>query len=138
MKIKIICFAIVLFAFIGCKETQNITTEEQNLESGEYKVLMLQEESVAGLNMLLNFNLDENRVSGFTGCNNFNGNIKVKGNKITLDKVVSTRKFCQDISPKETLFLKNLNQAHSFLLKGEKLQLKSTEGKILIEAKKAN
>jgi heat shock protein HslJ len=138
MKIKIISFIIVLLAFIGCKGTQNNSNDERTLESEEYAVLKLKEDSVQEFNLTLNFNLKENRISGFAGCNNYSGNIKVETNKLTVNSVVSTKKFCQEASERESKFLKSLNEVQVYSFEGETLQLKSNEGTVLIEAKKAN
>lgn len=55
----------------------------------------------------LEFDEDGNRVTGFGGCNNFFGECEVKeGNRINMDKMGRTQKFCQGTSEIEDALFK--------------------------------
>ncbi|WP_158859013.1 copper resistance protein NlpE N-terminal domain-containing protein [Lunatibacter salilacus] len=55
----------------------------------------------------LEFDEDGTHVTGFGGCNNFFGECEVKaGNRINLDKMGRTQKFCQDTSEIEDALFK--------------------------------
>lgn len=68
---------------------------------------------------------NEGIVSGFAGCNHFNGFYKLsEGNKITVDdKISSTMKICPDVDVDESAFLKAIAGGMRFKIDGEKMEL---------------
>lgn len=67
---------------------------------------------------------DQNdRLYGFAGCNNFNGNYKQRSNQLTVQPLVSTRKFCAESSELEQQFTQSLQSADRAEVNGDKLQL---------------
>lgn len=55
----------------------------------------------------------EGKIFGFSGCNNFNGNYRIEGENIIIEKVAMTRMACM---PKEmeieSNFMKNINKSN--------------------------
>jgi heat shock protein HslJ len=68
----------------------------------------------------LNF-LDGGGLSGFTGCNDFNGNFSLDGTKINLDPGAMTKKACEGSG--ENDFLGALQQVSNFKVNKDKLTL---------------
>jgi copper homeostasis protein (lipoprotein) len=67
--------------------------------------------------IFLEFDEDGTRVSGFGGCNNFFGECEVKaGNRINLDKMGRTQKFCQGNSEVEDALFKAFENIDNFSL----------------------
>ena len=74
------------------------------------------------LNVRVIFDQNE-RLYGFAGCNNFNGSYKQRSNQLTVQPLVSTRKFCADSSALEQKFTQSLQSADRAEVNGDKLQL---------------
>ncbi len=74
------------------------------------------------LNVRVIFDQNE-RLYGFAGCNNFNGSYKQRSNQLSVQPLVSTRKFCADSSELEQQFTRSLQSADRAEVNGDKLQL---------------
>jgi heat shock protein HslJ len=72
----------------------------------------------------------DGRVSGSAGCNTFSGLVQVAGAEITVGPLVSTQKMCVDanVMSQEQLYLKALQTATTFELRGDTLGLRDAEG----------
>ncbi|ADY52173.1 protein of unknown function DUF306 Meta and HslJ [Pseudopedobacter saltans DSM 12145] len=84
---------------------------------------------------ILSFDLDKARVSGNTGCNSLNGELKAEPeNKISFKKGLAlTKMFCEGIG--EHTFLKTLDQVETYTIKDSTLSLSSNLG-VLMKFKK--
>ena len=74
------------------------------------------------LNVRVIFDQNE-RLYGFAGCNNFNGNYKQRSNQLSVQPLISTRKFCAESSELEQQFTRSLQSADRAEVNGDKLQL---------------
>lgn len=74
------------------------------------------------LNVRVIFDQNE-RLYGFAGCNNFNGNYKQRSNELSVQPLISTRKFCAESSELEQQFTQSLQAADRAEVNGDKLQL---------------
>ena len=72
----------------------------------------------------------DSKLSGFTGCNNFNGNFNLSGMVLGLDPGAMTKKACAGDGEKN--FLNALSQVKSFDISGDKLKLFGDAGKDLL------
>lgn len=71
--------------------------------------------------MHINLHVDGNRLTGSGGCNNITGSYELKeGNRIRFSQIASTRMACMDMS-NEDAFLKMLNLADNYIVKGDSL-----------------
>lgn len=62
----------------------------------------------------ITFNSIDSKVSGISGCNNFNGSFKMDGNKISFGEGMAlTRKMCPDMAG-ETAFMETLKKVNSY------------------------
>lgn len=77
----------------------------------------------------------DGRVTGTTDCNNFMGNYKLDGNKLTFDAMASTKMFCQ--GSQEDEFHKYLAEVDGFLIDATQkqliLQIKLDSGTMVFE-----
>ena len=60
---------------------------------------------------------ENGKLTGKTDCNSYIGEYEVEGNKITIDRIGSTRMFCED--SQEDDFLDQLRNVDSYFINGE-------------------
>ncbi len=72
--------------------------------------------------------LDDGKITGFTGCNTFNGAYRLKNaNHIRFAQMLTTMRACPDIAVDEPMFLKVFESADSYIIEGDTLILKDGE-----------
>jgi len=74
--------------------------------------------------------LAEERFSGNTGCNNMNGSVNVRGEKISFSDIVTTKMFCADVD--ETSFLTALGKANNYKIEKMRLYLFDDKKELLV------
>ena len=74
--------------------------------------------------------LAEERFSGNTGCNNMNGSVSVRGEKISFSDIVTTKMFCADVD--ETSFLTALSKANNYKIEKMRLFLFENDEELLV------
>ncbi len=74
---------------------------------------------------------EENRVTGYGGCNSFFGSYSHDASALTFSQLAATRKFCADTMDRESLFMKALSHAATYKLTGQTLQLFDDGGQVL-------
>ena len=75
----------------------SIPTQDQLwsfIEKNNWKLIALENVGQDYGRASIKFNVTEKKVSGNTGCNNFSGNYETNGDRISFDKVASTRMAC--------------------------------------------
>ncbi|SHI87681.1 META domain-containing protein [Mesonia phycicola] len=157
MKLRYIAFLLIIFTVTACKETADNKEEkskeventvevveetqpkvEKNirpLESGEYFTLSIGETSAEKYKPHFNLNVEENRISGFSGCNNFSGSFTMEDGNISFDKMVSTKKMCAEGMEFESQFLKSLEETEKFNYKGYTIQFLNEDDEVLMKFK---
>ncbi len=82
----------------------------------------------------LEFNLTQNTVMGFAGCNEMSGNIEIMGKAIRFSRIITTKKVCDGI--KEDAYLQQLtNKTVRYSIDKLKLFLQTDDGSTLIYKK---
>lgn len=71
----------------------------------------------------MEFNLTNNQIFAFTGCNEFNGTIEVQGNKIRFGRFLGTLTACQNMSFESEYISKITNKVLPFQIQPGKLFL---------------
>ena len=67
---------------------------------------------------------EENRVTGFAGCNSLSGEFTLEeGNKISFKNVAVTMKMCPDVDVNESDFLEVFELADNYTIKDDVLTL---------------
>lgn len=73
----------------------------------------------------MEINLKESTISGFGGCNDFNGNLSFDYKTFTVDALMSTKKYCGDNSKIENELFK--------ILRGKKIHYTFKENTVIFE-----
>ncbi|MCH7409766.1 META domain-containing protein [Belliella sp. DSM 111904] len=117
-------FLLVFLSFSSCNSINNLNP--LNLLTGNNWVLS----SILGGGLdaskftsgipFLNF-MDEGKLAGFAGCNNFNGSFQLDGTSLNLDPGAMTKKACEGGG--EDQFISLLNQAKNVKVAKNKLTL---------------
>jgi len=132
---------IVLLAALGCNtdtnNRQSITTKSSaittpasfkwqpgNTPEGKWRLIpAMPSDTAAGRIPVLKFMVQEERVTGNTGCNNFSGTFNIDKNNLTFNHdFVSTKMACPGYD--EVTFEKNLLRTNNFEINGDTLVLK--------------
>lgn len=83
----------------------------------------------------LEFNLTEKKIYGHTGCNNINGMIEVKGNKIQFGRLATTRMACKNMDFESKYLQKLDNKTVPYQIKPGKLYLQVSPDSVFIYKK---
>lgn len=85
------------------------------------------------------FKLDssELQVSGFAGCNRFNGRFALEGAQLRFSQMASTRRACLNEDDIEPRFLKALDEVRGWRLEAGQLVLLAQDGKALLRLQAA-
>ncbi len=78
---------------------------------------------------------EDGQLSGNAGCNHYATSYQIDGEKLTVGKIASTQMFCNDpegVMETENVYLKNLANAASFRIEGDRLTIFDSEGKKLL------
>jgi heat shock protein HslJ len=77
---------------------------------------------------------EDGTISGNVGCNNFGGDYKVDGDKITFGSISSTLMMCADpaIADQESAVLNTLTETVTFVIDGDILTLTSADGRSVV------
>ncbi|WP_297337280.1 META domain-containing protein [Algoriphagus sp.] len=123
-SLKIILFGFLIFTYGSCDGTKSLspigllTGNTWALSSILGQGLNLTEFS--GGVPTLDF-LDEGRLAGYSGCNNFSGSFRLEGTSLELDPGAITKKACPGNGEQE--FLEALSRVSNLQISKEKLIL---------------
>ncbi|NIJ45520.1 heat shock protein HslJ [Wenyingzhuangia heitensis] len=104
---------------------QKIATDTKLTEVKWYLIELVGKPIKAAQKNIPNLTLDSNnnRVSGFTGCNSISGNYDLKfGNRLSFSKTISTKKHCFN-NPYETAFLGVIEKIDNYTIHNDTLSL---------------
>lgn len=71
----------------------------------------------------LRFLINDDTVSGFTGCNFFTGRFEVRNARLEFGLIAVTQRPCMDESDLEYSYLSSLRSANRFVIEGDMLRL---------------
>lgn len=120
---KIILKTIILsiaINLISCNASKNQKSENQKMFATNYIVEKIETKKELSTKPTIIFNTKENKISGFAGCNRYNGNFTKKENTITFNGIISTKMYCQNM-PVEKEFLTALSKTTSYKISENKL-----------------
>jgi heat shock protein HslJ len=89
---------------------------------------------LTGTKLTANFDTT-GHVTGFAGCNNYNGPVKATPPKISIGPLASTRKFCDapvGVMEQESAYLAALAGAATYSIQGTTLELRTASGAIAV------
>ncbi len=125
--------AYELITIIEQRNVSKIVDGITQLE-GSFAVTTLNGRDVADKSLTINIEPVDRKITGFSGCNNYNLTYKQKGTQLRFSQVASTKKLCTDIGSLEKEFLITYIQGDSFSLEEGVLKIYDLENQIL-EAK---
>lgn len=140
MKAQIITFAFIAVTFMSCNTVEKKTAdpvEDSKTEMNQdneitekyWKLKTLEGQDVTMADnqereQFFTLKTDENRVTGFAGCNSITGEYKLEeGNRIRFSNVGTTLKICPDVDVNESEFLEVFNLADNYTINGDVLSL---------------
>jgi heat shock protein HslJ len=144
-SIKIVCLTFIVL--VGCASVEETTQDQSEVFSqvsdqdyateiaGKYWKLV----KLGGQNVVMSeaqereahfiLKTEENKFSGFSGCNAFFGTYTLEqGNRISFGHVGSTRRACPDAQLNEYEFLQVFALADNYSINGDTLEL-NAEGR---------
>jgi heat shock protein HslJ len=98
-------FIILLLGLLSIKDCNSINKNNHlepqkstsNVElNGAYMITSIGDKDVSSYSLEISFNPEENRVSGFAGCNRFFGNYKFTGDSLQFGAIGSTKMLCDE------------------------------------------
>ena len=125
-------------ALIQPQPGRDLSTGQRVLAGTEWQLASLgppgsEADIVAGTTPSIKFG-EDGRVGGSTGCNNYGGTYEVRGDTISIGRLVSTRRACldQNANEQERLFLAALEAANRFRLSSNRLSIFSDRGRTVL------
>ena len=106
-------------------------TEKQITLNNKWKVISMQGIDDLKIQPTIQFDANENKVSGFAGCNNYFGNYDAKTNKFDFSKMGMTRKICPDMTVENT-FVNNLKTTSYYKIEREQLSFYNANNEQII------
>ena len=101
---------------------------------GSYVVEELASNDVSKKEYFISF--DEDKVSGYMGCNFYSGTYKIQNNSISLSSLMATKKYCANEMENETLWLNISSTVSFFKIENKTILLYDNENKLLLKATK--
>jgi len=135
MTTKITAISLFALTIIGCKSVKDSNTEITTAIPSEIIFditwtlskldgATLENSEQNGQTIHFTLHSEDNRVSGYSGCNTFMGIYTVeKGNRISFSQLASTRMACPDSQIKEQEILDIFNLADNYSTSGNTLTL---------------
>ncbi len=128
--VKTIILSIVI-SFVSCNASKNKKTKNQKMFATNYIVEKLESKKELTTKPTILFDLEKNKISGFAGCNQYNGSFTKKDNTITFSGITATKMYCQNISIEKD-FLKALSNTASYKISENKLVFLDKNDTILV------
>lgn len=96
------------------------------LDSGKWELISVNGEDLKISDqeqpVFLEFNVTDQKVTGYTGCNRLFGAYTIKGRALTFSRIGSTKIMCSDMQVENKL-LAGLRRINRYQIEGEKLLL---------------
>ena len=127
-----IAATIIFISLISCNASKNKKSENKKMLATNYIVEKINTNIELKVKPSLIFNLDENKVSGFAGCNRFNGNFIKEGNTIKFNQIISTKMYCTNMKIEKSFFNLLSNTVKYKILDGKLLLLDKKDSTLAI------
>ena len=140
MRVSFVMVLLLLVApaLVQAQPGRELSTGQRVLAGTEWQLVSLgppgsETNIVAGTTPTLNFG-EDGRVGGSTGCNNYGGTYEVRGDTISIGRLVSTRRACldQNANEQERRFLAALEAANRFRLSSNRLAIFSDRARTVL------
>lgn len=146
---KIIQIALITLLIISCNASKNTPiatppiTGIDSIENTKWIITTLEGQDVldkekSTQTIYFELNSEDNRISGFSGCNTFMGTYKIEsGNRISFSQLGMTRMMCPDAKIEESQILSIFENADNFTITNGELALNKAKRAPLAIFKKA-
>lgn len=148
-SLQVFLSALVVIALSACTQEANETGEQSGsqvqasgLENTKWQLVSFGQQAgeiavADSIQIKLQFNPD-NRVGGSGGCNSFGGGYEVQGASLVFDHIISTKMACADgnLMQLESQYFAALENAATFALNGDRLNIKDDSGQSVLQFRK--
>lgn len=107
-------------------------SEVKNPIIGSYSVNSLLSKDISNKDYFITF--EEDRISGFMGCNLYSGTYEVNDSSIAIGALAATRKYCEKEMDYETTWMKIASEVTTYTLENKTLSLFDSDNKLLLKA----
>lgn len=126
---------LTLTLMVGCRRADSAAESaapEAGLLNSEWLLVALNDQPVELENeeRRPHFTLqaEENRMTGYTGCNQMFGAYVINGDLLSFDRIGATKMACMDAMDLERDFLKAIEATASYYMAGRELELFDADG----------
>jgi len=135
MKFIILLLSVALYCCGNAKEVANHQdhTEMKSIEklSGTYRITSISNSEEIPEELSITFKDSINKVSGYSGCNNFFSNYTIEGNRIQFGVFGMTHRLCKRFMDVEQNMLKALAETSVFTVEDNVLSLLNSKETLL-------
>ena len=125
----------------GGKAIASFIAQSQSLDGTSWQVISYNNGKQAVTSVLIGSELtadfgSDGKLSGSSGCNNYNGGYEVDGDKITIGPLASTMKMCDEpegVMDQESQFLAALESTATYKIEGTRLELRTADGALAVD-----
>lgn len=137
---KFFLIMLTLGIFMSCKTSKNNQESSYSdaFESTEYELTTIEGKDVREMNLALRIDPENNRISGESGCNNYQFNYQLEETNLDLGYGVATKMYCQETMDIENAFFGAAKKVKHFKIGEEMIVFFDENGYRLIEAKRQN
>jgi heat shock protein HslJ len=129
---RILLFSIAVI--LGSCKAQKMTSDQ--LMPQDYTITQIGEKDVSGSEMTIKVNPENSTISGYSGCNNYSFNYKLKGEVLDLGFASATKIYCAGEMDNENLFFQKAASVVQFENSKKEINFKNKDGVTVIKAKK--
>ena len=130
--------AFIVIGLMGsCGGSKTLKESLIPAPSGLYHVIAIEEMSLSETQPTLNFDLEQNRLTGNAGCNQFGGRLILRQENISVDSLMTTKMYCSDaVMAIEYKFLRHIGRPMQWTQNGDTLSLSADESPYIMIAVK--
>ena len=137
-RILLVLLLVTAPVLVQAQVSRDLSTGQRALAGTNWRLASLgppgsETDVVAGTTVTANFG-EDGRVGGSTGCNSYGGTYEVRGDTLSIARLVSTRRACldQNANEQERRFLVALEAANRFRLSSNRLTIFAERGRTVL------
>lgn len=131
MNTKNIVLSLFTCFIMSCSSTKktNVVSQDNSITEKYWKLISLEGRTVVMKDnqereIFFTLKTKDNRITGFTGCNDISGEYTLEAsNRIQFKNVVTTMRYCTDLAVNESKVLKVFTLADNYTIKDDVLSL---------------
>ncbi|MFT5751143.1 MAG: heat shock protein HslJ [Flavobacteriales bacterium] len=119
-----------LITIVSQRNTSKVVNGVPLLD-GNFEVTTVNGKDVSVHHLTISLDAPRKKITGFSGCNNYNVGVHQKGFQLRFSQVGTTKKYCADTASLEKEFLITYIQGDHFSLDGDLLKIYDLDNQIL-------